>query len=216
MTEVEVEVANILIDLSKSSSSPFQSLMQVIADQTKKESTKNIWVDSPFKDLVKLQSNNAGIVGEKFILEICQTTGISVDIDGSKTKKIGGGSGDGIINGKQVEIKTAHLGCDEKSFQHELGEGPWKAEFSIFVDIAPKCIYLTIFKNFSEEIYKNNTKCEPYFPTKSVTWRKKSGAFKLDTTVKINEQNIQNNYTLKITENIDYSTIHDFILLHIQ
>ena len=215
MNKVELEVANILLELSKGPS-PFQCLMQVISAQKQKETTKDIWADSPFKDLVKLQSNNAGIVGEKFIQDICQTTGISVDIDGSKTKKRGGGSGDGIINNKNVEIKTAHLGCDEKTFQHELGESPWKADHSIFVDIAPKCIYLTIFKNFSEDVYKNKIKCAPYFPTRCVTWRKKSAAFKLDTSVKMNETNVKKNYTLKITEHMDHSAIKEFILLHIQ
>ena len=37
-------------------------------------------------------------------------------------QKTGGGIGDGIISSKTVEIKTARLGSDGKSFQHELGE----------------------------------------------------------------------------------------------
>jgi hypothetical protein len=62
-------------------------------------------------------------------------------------------------------------------------------------------MYITIFKNFSEEFYKksglnNKYKCVPYFPTKSITWRKRKGAFKLDTSININEKNkYTNNYT---------------------
>jgi len=70
---------------------------------------------------------------------------------------------------------------------------PWKAEFMIFLDIAPKKIYITIFKNFTREFYEKSgrdcgIKCEPYFPTKSITWRKQKGAFKLDTSMNINEK----------------------------
>ena len=106
-------------------------------------------------------------------------------MDGSKTKKLGGGVGDELIINKSSEIKTSHRGSQSTNFQHELGETPWKSEFMIFIDVAPMCIYLTIFKNFDEEFYKSGAKCDPYFPTKSVTWRKGIGAFKLDTTLKI-------------------------------
>lgn len=68
----------------------------------------------------------------------------------------------------------------------------------MFIDVSPECIYLTIFKNFDEDFYKSGRKCKPFFPTKSITWRKGCGSFKLDTTIKINEDNIINKYTLKI------------------
>ena len=58
----------------------------------------------------------------------------------------------------------------------------------MFVDISPKEFYLTVFPNFTEDEYKSSIKCPRVFPTKSITWRKKSGAFKLDTTVAINRQ----------------------------
>jgi len=86
----------------------------------------------------------------------------------------------------------------------------------IFVDVAPEHIYLTIFPNFTEDFYKNKEKCAPYFPTKTVTWRKKVGAFKLDTTVAINEKNILNNYTLKIQEDTNFEKIKEFIELLIK
>jgi len=85
----------------------------------------------------------------------------------------------------------------------------------IFIDIAPMCIYLTIFENFNEILYKNGNKCMPYFPKKSITWRKKKGAFKLDTSISINEKNIINTYTYKITEDINFLKIKDFINLRI-
>jgi hypothetical protein len=81
----------------------------------------------------------------------------------------------------------------------------------IFIDISPVCIYLTIFPNFNEETYKSKQKL-PYFPTKSITWRKEKGAFKLDTTVKINEANILEGHTLKITSTTPNDEVGAFIV----
>ena len=43
-------------------------LLDLINIQKQKEDDNDIWKDSPYKDLVRLQSNNVGIVGEMFIL----------------------------------------------------------------------------------------------------------------------------------------------------
>ena len=84
----------------------------------------------------------------------------------------------------------------------------------IFLDIAPEKMYITIFPNFSEEFYKNSgvdnsIKCAPYFPSKSITWRKQKGAFKLDTSIIINENS---EYTFIIDiERTDYSEFKSFV-----
>jgi hypothetical protein len=187
------------------------TLINIIQKQTQKESQNNIWINSPYKDLVKLQSNNVGNVGEELINTICKLTNIPAECDGSKTKQIGGGEGDGTIMGIPVEIKTAHQGSTSPSFQHELGEVPWKgSRYMIFVDISPNCIYLTIFANFDEETYKSKKKLA-LFPSKSVTWRKKKGAFKLDTSVKINEQSVETGNAIKITPTTTNEYIASFI-----
>jgi hypothetical protein len=195
---------------------PNDIFIQMINIQKEKEEGSDIWKDSPYKDLVKLQSNNVGNVGETFIQNICDACQIEAQVDGSKTKELGGGVGDGLILSKSIEIKTSHRGSSSSSFQHELGETPWKSDFMIFIDVAPMCIYLTIFKNFGEEFYKSGAKCYPYFQTKSVTWRKGTGAFKLDTTVKINEENIIKGYTFRIDSNIDLNELKTFLLLKIE
>jgi len=190
--------------------------IKMINNQKHKEEKADIWKDSPYRDLVKLQSNNAGNVGETFMQKLCDMLKIQAHVDGSKTKKIGGGVGDGIILSKSVEIKTSHRGCRSPNFQHELGEKPWKSEFMIFIDVAPIRIYLTIFKNFDEDFYKSRKKCYPHFPTKSVTWRKGTGAFKLDTTLKINEENIIKGHTFIIDSNVNLHKLKEFILLKIK
>jgi hypothetical protein len=211
INDVANDIANKLTIIS-----PNDIFIEMINNQQKKEENSDIWKDSPYKHLVKLQSNNVGNVGETFIQKICDTCGIKAQVDGSKTKELGGGIGDGVILNKSIEIKTSHRGCSSPNFQHELGETPWKSEIIIFIDVDPACIYLTIFNNFNEEFYKSGKKCEPYFPTKSITWRKGTGAFKLDTTVKINEDNIKKENTFKITSAINLDELKSFILLQIK
>ncbi len=76
--------------------------------------------------------------------------------------------------------------------------------------------YITIFNNFSEEIYKKGNKCNPYFSYKKYNMEKKVGAFKLDTTIKINEENIENGYTFKITNETNIIKLKEFILSKIE
>ena len=203
-------------DINTSLPLPHNIFIQMINNQTQKEENADIWKDSPYKDLVKLQSNNSGNVGETFVQHICDACQIEAQVDGSKTKELGGGVGDGLILNKSIEIKTSHRGSNSPSFQHELGETPWKSEYMIFIDVSPMFIYFTIFKNFDEEFYKSGAKCDQYFPTKSITWRKGSGAFKLDTTVKINEENIIKGHTFRIDDNIYLNELKTFILLKIE
>ena len=197
--------------------SPISCAIECIEYQKKKEETKDVWEKSIFIDITKLESNNVGEVGETLLEKFCKTTGIDSSIDGTKTKKKGGGAGDGEIKNKTNEIKTARLGNGgSKSFQHELGEYPWKADYMTFIDFSTNCIYLTIFKNWSEEFYKESgmdksKKCTPYFPTKTITQRKGGFNFKLDTSISINDNNADNGYTLKITEGTTFMNVKDYI-----
>ena len=74
----------------------------------------------------------------------------------------------GKIKNKTTEIKTARLGNGgSKSFQHELGEYPWKADYMIFIVFNRLYIILRYLKIDSEEFYKKSgkdksIKCIPY------------------------------------------------------
>jgi hypothetical protein len=191
-----------------------QNATILINKKHENKQNRDIWGDSKWKNISGLENDDVGGVGEEIIDSFCQKASIISEIDGKKTKKVGGGIGDGKIKGRTCEIKTARLGCSGDSFQHELGEVPWKAEFMVFLDIEPNKMYITIFKNFSEKFYKksgsdNSVKCIPCFPTKSITWRKQKGAFKLDTSIKINEKNKN---TFKFDESVtDYSKFKTFV-----
>ena len=177
-------------------------IIDVIEDQKKKQYMNGIdWSNSKFKEINDLVANNVGNVGEIIINNICNNLNIECTIDGSKTKQIGGGNGDGKIKKKNTEVKTARLG-NNNTFQHELGEHPWNVEFMCFVDVTPENIYLTIIPNFSKEHYEKPSRtAEPYF-NKSITRRKEkskenSGAFKLT----INETDLKNSiHTIILNE----------------
>jgi len=184
-----------VMEKSKSSitTDPFIQLATDIINQKHQlKQNRDIWVGSQWKCVNELTNDDVGGVGEEIINMYCKMVGIDSNINGIKTKKIGGGNGDGTIKGKTCEVKCARMGSDGSSFQHELGEVPWNSEFMIFVDISPTQLFITIFPNFTQEFYKisgtdSSNKCNPYFPTKSITWRKQMGNFKLDTTLKINK-----------------------------
>jgi hypothetical protein len=192
---------------------PSSMFVECINTQKVKEEQVDIWETSVYADICTLESNNVGNVGETFLQKICENQGIESCIDGTKTKQTGEkeGTGDGKIKQKTIEIKTARLGCSGSSFQHELGERPWISDYMVFIDVAPSHIYLTVFPNFAEAHYKEGSKCEPYFPTRKVTWRKKEGAFKLDTTPNLNEESIKKGNTIKITSATTFDDCGKFL-----
>ena len=177
------------------------------------ELQNNIWQGSPWYHISDLENDYVGKVGEEFLENLCNNANIPARINGLLTKERGGGSGDGFIKNKTIEIKTARQGSSCATFQHELGETPWKADYIAFIDISPNKFYITLFPNFSEEFYKTSgqnskIKCKPIFPSRSITWRKKTGAFKLDTTISIIEKN---NYTFVWDETKKYEDFAKFI-----
>jgi len=141
-----------------------------------------IWKGCPFEPIQYLKPNNVGSFGEKIINLLCEKMDISSNINGNKTKAQN--IGDGIINNKSIEIKTARMGKN-KTFQHELGEFPWKSDYLLFVDITPKNIFIIIMKNFTQEfyLYDSNRKALPYFKNK-ITRRKDKGNFKFTLSLK--------------------------------
>ena len=98
--------------------------------------------------------------------------------------------------------------------KHELGEKPEKADFMCFLDISPTYMNMTLFQNYSREFYETsgneNVKTE-HFPTKSVTWRKGCGAFKLDTTVAINNNNVENGTAFRIDSSMSLEKFKEYV-----
>ena len=190
----------------------FCFLTSIVETQYANKQAKNIWEGSPWAHISKLENDYVGRVGENLIQKLCSRCGIAASIDGTKTKR--GCIGDGKIKGRSGEAKTARAGTGKMmTFQHELGENPWNAEFMIFIDIAPSKFYITIFPNFTEEQYKSCCSCSPYFPSRKFCWRKKSGCFKFDTTESLNEaqSKVAEPYTFVWHPDSDISHFKSFV-----
>lgn len=177
------------------------------------EGKRKIWEKSRYNKSTLLANDNVGKWGENLINDVCREYGIPSDIDGNKYRNQG--KGDGYISNHTVEVKTAVKG-NNGSFQHELGEDPWLSEFVLFIDVDQECIYITLFSNVSEKTYKEKVKLDPIFPTKIVTWRKGKGAFKLDTTILLNETNVENCSAIKITDETNYDEVAEYIKRRLQ
>ena len=184
-------------------------LKKIIELQKEKEFlTQNLWKDSEVKVILDLTKNSVGNVGEIFCNNVCKHCNIHCDINGTKTKEKGGGTkGDGFIMDYSVEVKTSYLGVS-KTFQHELGETPWVADFLIFIDIEPNGTFMTIINNFSETDYRNHSAFTSIFPSKKVTQRKGTGNFKFDTSINLYKNCKQTKY---ITQSTNIEEIGFFI-----
>jgi hypothetical protein len=168
------------------------------------------WKDSIFSGIEKLEKNNVGVFGETLFQSLCERSSIPSDVNGTKTKKRGGGDGDGIVNGFSVEVKTAMIG-NSGTFQHELGEIPYKYNKFAFIDIEPTGYYLTILdNNLTEEQYKNGGRFTA-FPNKKITWRKEKGAFKFDTSPNLNIFSMSLGYSIFVNQETEDEKIFEFI-----
>ena len=109
---------NIIINASlKKSQLPTENMLTKLATDLinkkhEKKKKRNIWNESKWKFINHLENDDVGGVGEEIIDKWCKVAFIDSDINGKKTKKIGGGVGDGTISGRTCEIKTARLGSD--------------------------------------------------------------------------------------------------------
>lgn len=197
------------IQLNNTGNSCFHEFTKIVQSQKhKQDNTDKIWTDSPYSEINNLKNNNVGNVGELFIQNICERNNIPCSIDGTKTKtkNIGVGS----IVGKTVEIKTARIGKNH-SYQHELGENPWNAEYLLFVDINPHDLYIVILKNFPKEFYENSNRKIPFF-NKKICRRKEKilfGNYKL--TLQKKDLLKECNFILKITTDTTDFEIKNFI-----
>ena len=115
-----------------------------------RENAKVKWVEEPHEGILSLPINKRGTVGEGFVVKLLEEIGVP-NIDWHRSKDTQGDLPYDITAGDDfhhIEVKTATIGSDGRSFQHERIT---KTGFDllIFVDITPDEIYVTaIPKNF--------------------------------------------------------------------
>ena len=186
----------------------------MLQDAHRKSEAKSRWESSLFRKLISLGPDEKGRLGEQYIARLLQVwvPESNAHIDGLGTKMSGGGFGDGTVKGWTLEVKTATLANSGSSFQHEFSATPWKADYVLFLDIGHSGekdrIYITIFKNFTKEHWKQSgsdkkAKCGPCFPSRTITHRQvknseDTGGFKLDTSVVIDRGNCEKGCSFEI------------------
>ena len=121
-------------------------LASICDSQYEKQRRNDTWIESLYKKVNDLKLDYVGKVGELFVKQICDSTGIPFVYDEDKNTSSDNDTFDMLICDKRVEIKTAREG-KSKTFQHENLRNK-ECDYYMFVDIAPKEIYLTILPSF--------------------------------------------------------------------
>lgn len=99
------------------------------------------WDEGPFIGIRRLQPDNRGEVGERFLCRLFQDLGYEVELSQvtDPTKKHWDLRIDGAT---KLEVKTATLGST-RTFQHENLEKDRDFDGVVLLDVAPDSIYLT-------------------------------------------------------------------------
>lgn len=165
-----------------------------------KESILNFWKNSKFGNINLLKCDGVGLVGQKFIQQICNEN----DLIFKSTNQ----DYDFTIEDKRIVLRTSRLGIS-KTFQHENIK-QHSCDFYIFLDVSPNEIYLTIVKSFDFRLKHPVLNLTPHL-RKNTT-----NIFKLDFSYKKMETFCNANISLKITETTATETVANFIKNHLK
>ena len=132
------------------------------------------WDGSIFEPIWELEIDERGAIGESIVASVLTENGCDVEYEPNKTGH--GKDYDLISNGIKIEIKTACMGRNKATFQHENINKNSHWDGIILFDIAPNKIYL-ICKTHSE------------VPWNDLHRRKDSIYYKWDISKNFHEEN---------------------------
>lgn len=126
---------------------PNDLLISIIHEKAIEAQKQDVWQqkDVKFALIKDLSLDTRGVVGEEFIKQLLENMGYSVERNEitDRTNK----HWDLRVNGKvTLEVKTATIGKEGRTFQHENIERDRNYDALILLDIAPDAIYLTVAK----------------------------------------------------------------------
>lgn len=129
------------------SKQPHNLLQKIIADKVLEVHHKDVWrkPNIEFADIKQVSSDTVGVIGEEYIKQLLELLGHSVEHSDvtDRTQK----HWDLRVNGvTTLEVKTATVGKNGRSFQHENIEKDRNYDALVLLDIAPTAIYLTVAK----------------------------------------------------------------------
>lgn len=152
----------------------------VIAEVTK--ANPSSWAGSDFAGVKLVEIDNRGDIGELIVVKMLRALGRDVSYNPGATSE--DKNWDLICDDFFYEVKTATLGKDEITFQHENIYKTRQYDGLIFVDIAPNDLYVSCFDKRSID-------------WRSLHHRKDSVFYKWDTHLKETRKNpvLQNRIT---------------------
>lgn len=101
------------------------------------------WAGSPLADFVRVEIDSRGTVGELLVVNLLEAGGREPVHNENKTDSAK--HWDFMCDGLTYEVKTASLGRDGGTFQHESIFKTRQYDGLIFVDIAPDDIYISMW-----------------------------------------------------------------------
>jgi hypothetical protein len=159
------------------------------------------WAGSPLETINKLKPDSSGKVGELFLLKLCTDAGMNCVYTGDVNST--DGKYDVVVNGKQVEVKTARLGA-QHGFQHESlrAEG---CDYYAFVDITPTAVFVTVIETF------NMTERHPVLGRKPHLRKGTTDVYKFDFGMNALEAGVRAGCTLKVDATTPLDAVGAFL-----
>ena len=135
------------------------AIAEVIARQTP---AVTMWTGSPLERLMSVEIDTRGTVGELLVVNLLTAGGRKPVYNENKTDPEK--HWDFMCDGLTYEVKTASLGKDGKTFQHENIFRTRQYDGLVFVDIAPAEIYISMWAKSAIEWRKvHPRKDSPFF-----------------------------------------------------
>ena len=164
-----------------------RTLITPIIDRTQEEEDKvSLWINSLYRSIRIFQIDARGKLGVTLIEDLLKDLGRTVVRNETDNLKDWNLSCDGI----KYAIKTATLGKDGSSFQHETIYKTRDYDALIFVDIAPNAIYISIYVKADIQWDK-------------IHLRNVSDFYKWDTNIKVTRQNCIANNIVRTSADFD-------------
>ena len=167
--------------------------------ETAYNNRKDIWQDSPFRQITLLSNDERGKWGEEFVSNLIKKlTDLDVEWDGDNNTNQDDGVYDVVISRNQnskksrVEIKTASRGtCNNPNWQHENVYASNKWDKLIFFDFDLFGFYLTVI-DYSDMTFD---KQHPVFGRKPTLRNNQDDKYKIDFGIQQQKRGLESGHT---------------------
>lgn len=167
--------------------------------ETAYENRKDIWQDSPFRQITLLSNDERGKWGEEFVSNLIKKlTNLNVEWNGDSNTNQDDGVYDVVVSKNhskkktRVEIKTASRGtCGAANWQHENVYASNKWDKLIFFDFDLFGFYLTVI-DYNDMTFDTR---HPVFGRKPTLRNNQDDKYKIDFGIQQQQRGLDSGYT---------------------